>query len=93
MDGDTWQEVDYFPDQRQQKALAKKFVFKDFKDSLDFVNKVGALAELAGHHPDINFGWGYAQVWLTTHSSHGITEKDHKLSRQIDELFLKTSKI
>jgi len=84
--GNSWDEVDYFNDGREQKALLKNFKFKDFKQALGFVNMIGQLAEKAGHHPDINMGWGYATIWLTTHDAHGITEKDRSLATQIDLL-------
>jgi 4a-hydroxytetrahydrobiopterin dehydratase len=86
MDGTSWEEVDYFSDGRDQKALIKLFSFKNFKEALKFVNKVGDLSEKAGHHPDVNLGWGYVKVWLTTHDAHGITEKDYELAKQIDLL-------
>lgn len=73
-----WQEQDNF--------LVKDFEFNDFKSALVFVNKVGALAEKANHHPDIEFGWGRVRVLLTTHSAHAITEKDKQLAKEIDEL-------
>lgn len=82
----NWQEVDYFPDDRKQKALIKTFTFSDFASALEFTNKVGKIAEEIGHHPDINLGWGYVKIWLTTHDAHGITEKDYELSKQIDAL-------
>ena len=82
----SWGEVDYFADGRDQKALRKDFVFKDFAEALEFVNKVGELSEKKQHHPDINLGWGYVRIWLTTHSAHGITDKDHILAKAIDEL-------
>ena len=84
MDGSGWEEVDYFGDGRDQKALIKLFRFKNFIEALKFVNKVGGLAEKSGHHPDINLGWGYVKVWLTTHDAHGITDKDYELAKQID---------
>ena len=81
-----WEEVDYYPDEREQKALRKRFVFKNFATALEFTNKIGQLAEKANHHPDINLGWGYVQVWLTTHSEHKVTKKDHELASLIDAL-------
>jgi 4a-hydroxytetrahydrobiopterin dehydratase len=85
-DGSDWKEIDYFDKERDQKALVKDFKFKNFTDALTFVNKVGKLAEDAAHHPDINMGWGYVKIWLTTHSVHGITEKDHELAAKIDTI-------
>lgn len=81
-----WRVVEYFPDEREQKALRKRFSFKDFEEAMAFVNKVGELAEKANHHPDINLGWGYVQVWLTTHSESKITDKDHDLAVAIDQI-------
>lgn len=66
------------------KNLKKKFTFSDFAASLDFVNRVGELAEAADHHPDITFGWGYAEIALTTHDRGGITETDVALASKID---------
>jgi 4a-hydroxytetrahydrobiopterin dehydratase len=64
--------------------LLKSFKFSDFAASLDFVNKAGAVAERHDHHPDITFGWGYADFAITTHSEGGITEKDFVLAAEID---------
>ena len=58
--------------------------FANFAEALEFVNKVGALAEAAGHHPDITFGWGYAEVDLTTHDRGGVTDVDIALAEKID---------
>ena len=82
-----WEEVEYYPDERDQMALRKKFSFKDFKSAQEFANKVGDLEEEANHHPDLNIGWGYVQVWLTTHSEHSITSKDRDLAEKIDAIY------
>ncbi|MFL6467869.1 MAG: 4a-hydroxytetrahydrobiopterin dehydratase [Pyrinomonadaceae bacterium] len=58
--------------------------FPNFAAALDFVNKVGALAEEADHHPDITFGWGYAEIALTTHDRGGVTAVDIALAEKID---------
>jgi len=42
--------------------LIKEFKFKNFIESQNFINKIGEIAELEGHHPDICFGWGYAKI-------------------------------
>lgn len=68
------------------KQLKKRFSFNNFAGSLDFVNRVGALAEAADHHPDITFGWGYAEIALTTHDRGGITDVDVALARKIAEI-------
>lgn len=66
--------------------LLKSFKFQDFTGSLDFVNKAGEVAERLDHHPDITFGWGYADFTVTTHSEGGITGKDFALAKEIDGL-------
>ena len=66
--------------------LHKRFEFANFAESLAFVNRVGVLAEAADHHPDIIFGWGYAELALTTHDRGGITDVDVALAKQIDAI-------
>ena len=66
--------------------LKKRFRFANFADALDLVNRVGALAEAADHHPDITFGWGYAELALTTHDRGGITDVDIALACKIDAM-------
>ncbi len=67
-------------------SLRKRFAFANFAESLDFVNRVGAAAEAADHHPDIKFGWGFAEFELTTHDRGGITDFDLYLAGKIDAL-------
>jgi 4a-hydroxytetrahydrobiopterin dehydratase len=64
--------------------LKKSYKFSNFAESLEFVNKAGAIAERHDHHPDITFGWGYADFVITTHSEGGITGKDLALAKEID---------
>jgi 4a-hydroxytetrahydrobiopterin dehydratase len=68
------------------QVLRKRYKFDNFAQSLDLVNRVGALAEAADHHPDITFGWGYAEIALTTHDRGGITDVDIALASQIDKI-------
>jgi 4a-hydroxytetrahydrobiopterin dehydratase len=60
--------------------------FPDFKSALAFVNKVGALAEEQGHHPDIALRWGLVEIALWTHAVDGLTESDFILADKIDQL-------
>ena len=66
--------------------LIKKFIFKNFKDSQNFVNKVGDLAEAENHHPDISFGWGYCEIKIFTHAIQGLAESDFILASKIDKI-------
>ena len=62
------------------------YTFPDFKSALDFVNKVGALAEEQGHHPDILLAWGNVEITIWTHKVDGLTESDFILAAKIDRL-------
>jgi 4a-hydroxytetrahydrobiopterin dehydratase len=66
--------------------LRKDYQFKNFRETLDFVNRVGALAEAQGHHPDFCFGWGKAEIKIWTHKIDGLTESDFVLAAKIDGL-------
>ena len=66
--------------------LKKRFSFENFAEALDFVNKVGAIAERRDHHPDIYFGWGYAEFSITTHDTGGLTAFDFALAKEIENL-------
>ena len=66
--------------------LQKTYRFQDFRESLEFVNRIGTLAEQQGHHPDICFGWGKAEVTIWTHKIDGLTESDFVLAAKIDKL-------
>ena len=69
-------------------ALVAERVFPDFAAALAFVNRVGAVAEEQGHHPDIALhGWNRVTLRLTTHSAGGVvTEHDRRLAARIDAL-------
>lgn len=64
--------------------LFREFTFKNFRSAQDFVNKVGDIAEIEGHHPDIEFGWGYAKITIYTHAINGLHENDFILASKID---------
>ena len=66
--------------------LQRLYRFKDFRETLDFVNRVGELAEEQGHHPDVCFGWGKADITIWTHKIDGLTESDFVLAAKIDKL-------
>ena len=66
--------------------LEKNFIFKNFKESQNFVNKVGKISEEEGHHPDITFGWGYVKINITTHAIEGLSENDFILAAKIDQI-------
>lgn len=67
-------------------AIQTKKLFKNFSQSLHYVNQIGELAELENHHPDIEFGWGYATITLQTHDVNGLHENDFILAAKINGL-------
>ena len=70
----------------EEHHLAKSYKFSNFADALEFVNRVGRVAEAEGHHPDIAFGWGYADLTVYTHAIDGLSESDFILAAKIDAL-------
>ena len=69
------------------KSIEREFKLADFAAALAFVNKVGAAAEAADHHPDILIhDWNKVKITLSTHSAGGLTANDFKLAREIDRL-------
>ena len=66
--------------------LEKEYPFKDFRQALNFTNKVGELAESQGHHPDIYLAWGKVKLTIWRHKIDGLTESDFILAAKIDRL-------
>lgn len=66
--------------------IRREVRFPDFKQALDFVNRVGAIAEEQGHHPDILLAWGKVDITLWTHKIDGLTESDFIMAAKIDRV-------
>ncbi len=67
------------------KSISKKYSFKNFKEALVFVNKVGEIAENEGHHPDIHLtDYKYVTINLSTHAISGLSQNDFILAAKID---------
>ncbi|HTW80451.1 MAG TPA: 4a-hydroxytetrahydrobiopterin dehydratase [Terracidiphilus sp.] len=64
--------------------LVKIFNFKDFREALAFVNRVGEAAESTGHHPDIDIRYNRVRLSLVTHDAGGLTEKDFDMASAIN---------
>ena len=76
--GGDWNVVD-------EHHLEKEFRFKNFAEALAFTNRVGAIAEQEGHHPDIFLAWGKVRITLWTHKIDGLTRSDFVLAAKIDQ--------
>jgi 4a-hydroxytetrahydrobiopterin dehydratase len=70
----------------QGHHLLRSFAFPDFVTALDFVNRVGAIAEQEGHHPDLCLSWGKVEVKTWTHKIDGLTESDFILASKIAKI-------
>lgn len=77
--GEGWQVID-------EHHLEKVFKFKNFKEALAFVNRVGEVAEAEGHHPNIEFTWGRAKIITYTHKIDGLHENDFILAAKVDQV-------
>lgn len=66
--------------------LEKDYKYDDFRQALDFTNRVGELAEAQGHHPDVYLAWGKVKLTLWTHKINGLTESDFIFAAKADEL-------
>lgn len=75
-----------------QHHLLRSFTFQDFKTALEFVNRVGAVAEREGHHPDLRLTWGRVDVQTWTHAIGGLSDNDFILAAKIDREFQGFSK-
>ncbi len=67
--------------------IERLYTFKDFAQALDFVNKVGQVAEAEGHHPDLYLAWGKCKVELWTHKINGLTDSDFYMAAKSDREF------
>jgi 4a-hydroxytetrahydrobiopterin dehydratase len=67
--------------------LFKSYEFRDFAAALEFANRVGAIAEQEGHHPDLHVSWGRCGVEIWTHKIDGLTESDFFLAAKVERAF------
>ncbi len=71
----------------EEHHVEREFKFADFRQALDFVNRIGEVAEEQGHHPDIFLTWGQVKVKTFTHAINGLSENDFILAAKIDRLY------
>ena len=71
----------------QDGKLTRDWTFKDFVQAMEFVNRIAALAESAGHHPDIDIRYNNVRLSLVSHDAGGITQRDANMARQINQKF------
>ncbi|HTG01894.1 MAG TPA: 4a-hydroxytetrahydrobiopterin dehydratase [Nitrospirota bacterium] len=71
---------------REENMITREFRFRDFREAMDFTNRVAALANEEDHHPDITISYNKVRVTLTTHKVHGLTLNDFIVAAKIDAL-------
>ena len=70
----------------EEHHMLREFKFGDFREALNFTNRVGEIANQEGHHPDILLSYGKAVVTIWTHAIDGISENDFILAAKIDAI-------
>lgn len=68
----------------QEYHLTRTFKFRDFAEALNFVNRVGDIAEHENHHPDVHLAYGKVKVEVWTHKINGLTESDFVFAAKVD---------
>jgi 4a-hydroxytetrahydrobiopterin dehydratase len=71
----------------QEGKLVREWIFKDFVAAMVFVNRIAAIAETAGHHPDIDIRYNRVLLALVSHDAGGITERDTAMASRIGTQF------
>lgn len=72
--------------EREGDEIVRTFDCGSFPKALEFVNALGARAEAANHHPDIDIRWKNVTLRLSTHDAGGLTQKDLDLAKEINAL-------
>lgn len=68
-------------------SISKEFIFENFMDAVNFVNKIAVIAEKFGHHPDILlYSWNKVKIYNSTHNAGGVTIKDIELAEEIEKI-------
>ena len=77
----------------EEHHLTKHYQFKNFVEAQTFIARVGALSEEQGHHPDVCFGWGYADIKIWTHKIDGLSEGDFILAGEDRQVIVRLRKV
>jgi 4a-hydroxytetrahydrobiopterin dehydratase len=76
---ESWKEIN--------NSLEKTYHFSDFKEALNFINKVGDISESMNHHPEITNIYNKVTLKLRTHDKNQITDLDYQMAKKVDDLF------
>jgi 4a-hydroxytetrahydrobiopterin dehydratase len=72
----------------KQQAISKTFAFKDFYQTMSFVNAVAWLSNQENHHPDLKVSYNTCTVEYTTHAIHGLSKNDFICAAKVDALLI-----
>ena len=72
-----------------KKEILRDFKFKDYYQTLLFINAIAKIVHNENHHPNINFGYNHCKINYSTHSANGITLFDLICAAKIDRVFSK----
>jgi 4a-hydroxytetrahydrobiopterin dehydratase len=70
----------------ERDKITRLFTFKDFAEAISFLGRITPVADEQNHHPDVLIHWNELTLTLWTHASGGLTERDFRLARAIDEM-------
>ena len=71
----------------KEKKLERNYVFNNFNEVIEFVNKIAEIAEETNHHPDMLIhSYKEMKIMISTHNQEKITEKDYELAERIDSI-------
>ncbi|HBI22580.1 MAG TPA: 4a-hydroxytetrahydrobiopterin dehydratase [Legionella sp.] len=73
--------------ERDSQAIKKRFSFKNFYETMAFVNAIAWIANIENHHPDLELGYNYCNVLFTTHALNGLSHNDFIIAAKVDHLF------
>lgn len=68
------------------KSISRRLTFKGYAKAVYTANMAAFLADQAGHHPDVTFGWGYCEVTFTTHDIGGLSDNDFLCAKRFDDM-------
>ncbi|PJE50499.1 MAG: 4a-hydroxytetrahydrobiopterin dehydratase [Candidatus Yanofskybacteria bacterium CG10_big_fil_rev_8_21_14_0_10_36_16] len=81
-----WQVLPIGEGEDDNRKISKEFKFKEFKESMIFVNKIANIAESESHHPDVHIFYNTVKIELWTHAIGGLSENDFILASKIDNI-------
>ena len=73
---------------KDHKEIKKSYSFKNFYETIAFVNAIAWIANIENHHPDLEIGYNYCHLRFMTHALQGLSHNDFICAAKIDQLFL-----